>query len=130
MSAYFLIDLRFEPYRIRASQERAETVSRLAFLAIDRGELALRAVGAYLAGATRLAMARFNRWHDLTTAEHILNRLDDHLLQDIGLTRDGIHAAVHSGSIWKVPESSEVPVVAASLPGSSAGRPVEWRKAA
>ncbi|MGH6932318.1 MAG: DUF1127 domain-containing protein [Dongiaceae bacterium] len=130
MSAFFLIDPRFEPYRARAGQARAETLSRLAYLAVDRGDSATRALYRAVSSLARTIAARFDLWRERRVALQALSRLDDRMLRDIGLGRDEIHGAVYGSSVKTRPESEATELAPPVVRHQPASPEITWRKAA
>jgi len=82
--------IEFQPYIEQAQAARAEAVERVGYLAIAG---AGRLVGTAI-GATRAALGALGAWRDRRAAVREILRLDDRMLQDIGLTRADAWAAV------------------------------------
>lgn len=79
-------------FLVVAHQERAEAMARVAYLLVDAVGRAGHAVIGGLARGLRPLSEAISRWQGRRSAVRALQKLDDRMLQDIGLTRADVWA--------------------------------------
>lgn len=92
-----------------AQQERAEAMSRSAYLMID----AVGRLGGAIHRRLVRALGAAAGWRSCRAAARALERLDDRMLQDIGLTRADIWAVAHGRPTAPAAEGPAAPEPAA-----------------
>ena len=80
----------FQSYVDQAHEARGQAMARVGYLTVA----AAGRLGGAAIGATRAALGALAAWRDRRAAVREILRLDDRMLQDIGLTRADAWAAV------------------------------------
>lgn len=84
-------------YIDQAHQQRAETMARAGYLAVTGLGAAVQCIINAGARTLRGVLRAAAEWHARRVALRALQRLDDRLLRDVGLTRFGLWDAVNGG---------------------------------
>lgn len=88
----YLIDPDYSAHAERAHQDRAEAMSRAAYLVVVGFEAAAVFIGRSLWRRLRAVADTYTGWRSRRLTIQALSRLDDRMLRDVGIDPGSIHA--------------------------------------
>jgi len=113
MWPYYISNPEFAVYRERAGAARNEAIARAGYLIIE-GLARLQAATVRVAGGWLVrAIGSVRAWRERRLALQDLQRLDERMLHDIGLTRADVYTLAHGGT--PATERYEAPVASATV---------------
>ena len=99
MWPYYISNPEFAVYRERAGAARNEAIARAGYLAIE-GLARLQAATVHTVGGQLLrAIGSIRAWRERRLALQDMQRLDERMLHDIGLTRADVYTLAHGGTL-------------------------------
>ena len=110
MVHWYLINPDYVAYADRAHQDRADAMSRAAYLAVVGFEAAAVFLGRGLWRGLRAAARTYTDWRSRRLTIQALSKLDDRMLRDIGVDPGSIEAI--ATELVELPRQRPLPVAA------------------